>query len=155
MGKIVIYQVLTRVCCNDVQQPLPNGSIKTNGCGKMNSFTPTVLENIKSMGVTHLVHRTAGPCFNTDYSEFEYSSHHATVKGIAGSPYAIRDYYDIDLTRRYRSATVGKFKQLVQRVHDAGMKFIMDFVPNHVAREYCSHMRPKGVQDLVKGMIRE
>jgi glycosidase len=154
MGKIVIYQVLTRVCCNDVQQPLPNGSIKTNGCGKMNSFTPTVLENIKSMGVTHIWF-TGLPAHasSTDYSEFGIpSSHHATVKGIAGSPYAIRDYYDIDpdLAVSVRDR-LEEFKQLVQRVHDAGMKFIMDFVPNHVAREYRSHMRPKGVQDLGEG----
>ena len=154
MEKAVIYQVFTRVCCNSGGKNVPGGDIKTNGSGKLNSFTPTILEKIKSMGVTHIwftgliAHASC-----TSYKKFGIpESHHETVKGLAGSPYAIRDYYDIDpdLAESVPDRMT-EFQALVERVHTAGMKFIMDFVPNHVAREYHSIMKPKGVKDLGQG----
>ncbi|MBP5348715.1 MAG: alpha-amylase [Bacteroidaceae bacterium] len=153
MEKAVIYQIFTRLCCNSGGQNIPGGDIKTNGSGKLNSYTPTVLENIKSMGVTHIwftgliAHASC-----TNYKEFKIPvSHPETVKGVAGSPYAIRDYFDIDpdLAESVPDR-MAEFQALVDRVHAAGMKFIMDFVPNHVAREYRSIMKPKGVKDLGK-----
>ena len=153
MEKAVIYQIFTRVCCNSGGRNIPGGDISTNGSGKLNSFTPTVLEGIKSMGVTHIwftgliAHASC-----TDYGKFGIPvSHAGTVKGKAGSPYAIRDYYDIDPDLAVSVPDrMAEFQSLVDRVHDAGMKFIMDFVPNHVAREYHSIMKPKGVRDLGK-----
>ena len=153
MEKAVIYQIFTRVCCNSGGRNIPGGDISANGSGKLNGFTPTVLEGIRSMGVTHIwftgliAHASC-----TDYSKFRIpSSHHGTVKGKAGSPYAIRDYYDIDPDLAVSVPDrMAEFQSLVDRVHDAGMKFIMDFVPNHVAREYHSVMKPKGVSDLGK-----
>ena len=154
MEKAVIYQIFTRVCCNSGGQNIPGGDISTNGSGKLNSYTPTVLDSIRSMGVTHIwftgliAHASC-----TGYKEFGIpQSHPETVKGVAGSPYAIRDYYDIDpdLAESVPDR-MNEFQDLVDRVHAAGMKFIMDFVPNHVAREYHSIAKPKGVKDLGKG----
>ncbi len=151
MDKKIIYQVFTRVCCNETQNPVPYGSIHRNGCGKMNGYTSEVLKGIRETGVTHiwftglLAHAS-----RSSYSKFGIpESHHSTVKGEAGSPYAIRDYYDIDpdLAESVPDR-MQEFMQLVQRVHEAGMKIIMDFVPNHVAREYCSVSHPEGVADL-------
>jgi len=153
MEKAVIYQIFTRVCCNSGGQNIPGGDIITNGSGKLNSYTPTVLDNIRSMGVTHIwftgliAHASC-----TSYKKFRIpGSHPQTVKGKAGSPYAIRDYYDIDpdLAESVPDR-MNEFQALVERVHSAGMKFIMDFVPNHVAREYRSIAKPKGVKDLGK-----
>ena len=153
MEKAVIYQIFTRVCCNSGGQNIPGGDIKTNGSGKLESYTPTVLENIKAMGVTHIwftgliAHASC-----TSYKKFRIPESHAqTVKGMAGSPYAIRDYYDIDPDLAVSVPDrMKEFQALVDRVHASGMKFIMDFVPNHVAREYRSIAKPKGVKDLGK-----
>jgi len=153
MEKAVIYQIFTRVSCNSEGKNIPGGDIKTNGSGKLNSFTPIVLDNIRSMGVTHIwftgliAHASC-----TNYRKYRIPvSHPETVKGRAGSPYAIRDYYDIDpdLAESVPDRMT-EFQALVDRVHAAGMKFIMDFVPNHVAREYRSIAKPKGVKDLGK-----
>jgi glycosidase len=71
------------------------------------------------------------------------------VKGRAGSPYAIKDYYDIapdlavDVPNR-----LNEFQDLVIRTHLNGLKVIIDFVPNHVARTYASDARPQGVRDF-------
>ena len=153
MEKAVIYQIFTRVCCNSGGRNIPGGDISTNGSGKLNSYTPTVLDNIKLMGVTHIwftgliAHASC-----TSYKKFRIpESHPQTVKGQAGSPYAIRDYYDIDPDLAESvSDRMTEFQALVDRVHSAGMKFIMDFVPNHVAREYHSIAKPRGVKDLGK-----
>ena len=117
----------------------------------MNDFTPTVLKNIRAMGVSHIwftgVIRHAT---QTDYSAYGIPTQHPeVVKGRAGSPYAIADYYDIDpdlaedVPNRMK-----EFEALVELVHQAGMKVIIDFVPNHVAREYKSICKPEGVKDL-------
>ena len=151
MEKSVIYQVFTRVCCNSGGQNVTGGDISTNGSCKLNSFTPTVLDNIKAMGVTHIwftgliAHASC-----TSYRKFRIpESNPKTVKGCAGSPYAIRDYYDIDPDLAVSVPDrMTEFQALVDRVHAAGMKFIMDFVPNHVARQYHSVKKPRGVKDL-------
>ncbi len=153
MKKRTIYQILTRVFNNPVSANIPNGSIQENGCGKMESFTPAVLNEIKENGYTDiwftglLAHAS-----RTDYSEFGIpQSHPATVKGRAGSPYAIRDYYDIDPDLAVNiSNRMNEFVSLVGRVHEAGLGFIMDFVPNHVARQYRSISTPKGKYGLGK-----
>ena len=151
MEKAVIYQIFTRVCCNNGGKNIPGGDIRANGSGKLNSFTPTVLEQIKSMGVTHIwftgliAHASC-----TSYKSFGIpESHSGTVKGRAGSPYAIRDYYDIDPDLAVSVPDrMEEFQALVDRVHASDMKFIMDFVPNHVAREYRSIAKPDGIKDL-------
>ena len=150
-SKMIVYQVFTRLFSNRNTARIENGSLTENGCGKMNDFTPTVLKNIRAMGVSHIwftgVIRHAT---QTDYSAYGIPTQHPeVVKGRAGSPYAIADYYDIDpdlaedVPNRMK-----EFEVLVERVHQAGMKVIIDFVPNHVAREYKSICKPEGVKDL-------
>ena len=149
--KIIIYQVFTRLYGNKNTTRKENGTIEENGCGKLNDFTPTTLKKIREMGVSHIwftgVIRHAT---QTDYSAYGIPHNHsAIVKGKAGSPYAITDYYDVDpdlavdVDRRME-----EFEELVARCHKAGLKVIIDFVPNHVARQYHSIRKPEGVKDL-------
>ena len=96
--KIVIYQVLPRLFGNRNTTRKENGSIEENGCGKLNNFSDEVLARIHDMGFTHIwftgVIRHAT---QTNYSSYGIPTQHAeVVKGKAGSPYAITDYYDID-----------------------------------------------------------
>jgi len=151
MEKVIIYQVFTRLYGNRNTARIENGTIGENGCGKMADFTPKVLKDIAQMGVSHvwftgiIRHATT-----TDYSAFGIPRQHpAVVKGRAGSPYAITDYYDVDPDLAVDvEQRMGEFQQLVERTHEAGLKVIIDFVPNHVARQYHSICKPQGVKDL-------
>lgn len=149
--KIIIYQVLTRLFGNNNPTCKGNGSIEENGCGKFNDFTPQALQAIKKLGATHiwftgvLEHAT-----QTDYSNFGISKNHpAVVKGKAGSPYAIKDYYDVnpDLAVSVPQR-MKEFEELIERTHKAGLKAIIDFVPNHVSRQYGSDNRPPRTFDF-------
>lgn len=149
--KIVVYQVFTRLYGNRNTTCKENGTIEENGCGKFNDFTPAVLKKIREMGVSHvwftgiIRHAT-----QTDYSAYGIPRNHpAVVKGRAGSPYAITDYYDVDPDLAVDiSLRMAEFEQLVERTHKAGLKVIIDFVPNHVARQYHSICKPAEVKDL-------
>ena len=149
--KLVIYQVFTRTFGNKNSNRKPNGTLVENGVGKMNDFDDATLQQIKSLGVnciwyTGIIrHATC-----TDYSAFGISRQTPrVVKGKAGSPYAITDYYDIDPDIADNVAErMSEFEDLVKRTHKEGLKVIIDFVPNHVAREYKSICKPKGVKDL-------
>ena len=149
--KIIVYQVFTRLYGNRNATRHRNGSIEENGCGKLNDFTPSVLKQIRELGVTHvwytglLRHAT-----QTDYSRYGIPRQHpAVVKGRAGSPYAVCDYYDIDPDLAVNPAKrMEEFERLLNRTHRAGLKMVIDFVPNHVARQYQSVAKPKGVKDL-------
>ena len=151
MSKFIIYQVLPRLFGNRKTTNKHNGTIEENGCGKFNDFTPKALKAIKSLGISHvwytgiIEHST-----QTDYTAFGIrKDHSAVVKGKAGSPYAIKDYYDVDPDLAEHVETrMAEFQNLVNRTHKAGMKVIIDFVPNHVAREYHSDAKPKRVSDL-------
>ena len=150
-GRMMIYQVLPRLYGNKQTANVPSGSIKENGCGKMNDFTAAVLGRIRQFGYTHiwytglLEHAT-----QTDYSQYGIATDHpAIVKGRAGSPYAIKDYYDIDPDLAVNvNNRMAEFEALLNRTHEAGLRLIMDFVPNHVARTYHSDAKPDNVRDL-------
>ena len=120
----------------------------------MNDFTDDVLSQIHQLGATHIwytgVIRHAS---QTDYAQFGIPVQHPdVVKGKAGSPYAITDYYDIDPDLAVDvDQRMQEWEALVKRTHDAGMKVIMDFVPNHVARQYQSICTPTGVRGLGEG----
>ena len=151
MQKIILYQIFTRLFGNDNTECVPNGSIEQNGCGKLANFTPEALEAIKKLGTTHVWYTgVIEHATQTDYSaQGILPDHKATVKGKAGSPYAIKDYYDIDPDLATSVPNrMKEFTQLVKRTHDAGLKMIIDFVPNHVARCYHSDAKPKNVVDL-------
>ncbi|MBO7108485.1 MAG: alpha-amylase [Prevotella sp.] len=150
-SKIIIYQIFSRLYGNRCQARKPFGTIEENGCGKLNDFTPSVLKQIREMGVTHvwftgvIRHATMA-----DYSKYGIPRQHpAVVKGRAGSPYAITDYYDVDPDLAVNvEKRMEEFEKLVNRTHRAGLKMIIDFVPNHVARQYKSIAKPEGVVDL-------
>ena len=152
--KITIYQVLPRLYGNTTANNIPGGDIHENGCGKLGDFTPEALKRIKDFGFTHiwytgvLEHAT-----QTDYTAYGIAKDHpAVVKGKAGSPYAIKDYYDIcpDLASAPEKR-MKEFEALVRRTHKAGLKMLIDFVPNHVARSYHSDAKPARVKDLGEG----
>ncbi len=149
--KVVIYQVLPRLFGNPNTTRKENGSLEENGCGKLNNFTNTVLARIHDMGFTHIWYTgVIRHATQTNYSSYGIPTQHAeVVKGKAGSPYAITDYYDIDPDLAENvSMRMTEWESLIERTHKAGMKVIMDFVPNHVAREYHSIRKPAGVRDL-------
>ena len=139
--KVLIYQIFTRLYGNRNTTRKKNGTIAENGCGKFSDFSATMLHQLTTMGVTHVwytgIIRHASQTIYTEYGIPR--QHPAVVKGRAGSPYAITDYYDVDpdlavdVPRR-----MAEFEELVVRTHAAGLKVIIDFVPNHVARQYDS-----------------
>ena len=149
--KVIIYQVLPRLFGNKNTTRKENGTIEENGCGKLNNFTDDVLARIHDMGFTHVWYTgVIRHATQTNYSSYGIPTQHAeVVKGKAGSPYAITDYYDIDPDLAENvSMRMTEWESLIERTHKAGMKVIMDFVPNHVAREYHSIRKPAGVRDL-------
>lgn len=151
---MIIYQIFTRLFGNRNTTRKEWGTIAENGCGKMADIDARVLRRIHDMGVTHVwftgVVRHAT---QTDYTASGIPAQHAEiVKGRAGSPYAITDYYDVDPDLAVHvESRMAEWEALIARTHAAGMKVIMDFVPNHVAREYHSICRPAGVRDLGEG----
>ena len=149
--KLIIYQIFTRLYGNRNTTRQENGSIVENGCGKMNDFTPSTLKKIREMGVSHIWYTgIIRHATQTDYTAYGIPKNHpAIVKGKAGSPYAITDYYDIDPDLAVDvNHRMQEFELLIERTHQAGMKVIIDFVPNHVARQYHSICKPEGVKDL-------
>ena len=151
MDKMIIYQVFPRWFGNLKSPLVKNGSVRENGEGKFSAFSPTALAKIKELGTTHIWYTgVIEHATQTDYSAYQIRKDHPdVVKGKAGSPYAIKDYYDIDpdLAEKVPNR-MKEFEALVKRTHDAGMKVIIDFVPNHVAREYYSDARMSYVEDL-------
>ena len=143
MNKPIIYQLFPRLFANFNPTRKYNGTIEENGCGKLADINERALKAIVGLGATHVwytgIIRHATSRFNNP----------AITKGNAGSPYAITDYYDVnpDLAKD-ESKRMAEFEDLVKRTHKAGLGVILDFVPNHVAREYKSVCKPKGVKDL-------
>ncbi|MDE6153760.1 MAG: alpha-amylase family protein [Muribaculaceae bacterium] len=152
--KPIIYQMLPRLWSNNNRQCVKGGTIEQNGSGKLNDITPRALKAIKELGTTHVWYTgVIEHAHCSDYSAWGITKDNPhIVKGQAGSPYAISDYYDIDpdiatdIPNR-----VKEFEDLVKRTHDAGMKVIIDFVPNHVARRYHSDAAPAAIEDLGHG----
>ncbi len=149
--KPIIYQLLPRLFANSCDHCVPYGTIEQNGCGKMNDITSTVLNGIKELGVTHVWYTgIIEHAHKTNYSRYGiHCNNPYVVKGNAGSPYAIKDYYDVDPDIAVDvNKRIEEFEELVARTHDANLKVIIDFVPNHVARQYYSDAKPAGIRDL-------
>ncbi len=149
--KYVVYQVFTRLFGNTNTTNKPWGTIEENGVGKFNDFTEKALKEIKDLGISHIWY-TGVPhhAVINDYTEYGISNDDPdVVKGRAGSPYAVKDYYNVnpDLAVNV-SKRLQEFEALILRTHQAGMKVIIDIVPNHVARDYKSISKPKGVKDF-------
>lgn len=151
MAKYIIYQLLPRTFANFNRTRKFGGSINENGCGKLNAITDIALSEIRSLGATHVWYTgVIEHAMCTDYSEYGIEPDNPlVVKGQAGSPYAIKDYYDIDPDlAECVPARMREFEALVERTHKAGLRVVLDFVPNHVARRYKSDSKPEGVRDL-------
>lgn len=149
--KVIIYQVFTRLFGNRNTTRKECGTIAENGSGKFNDFDSKTLKTIKKLGVSHIWYTgVIRHATQTNYSQYGIPSQSATVvKGKAGSPYAICDYYDVDPDLAVNvEKRMDEFDKLVVRTHKAGLKVMIDFVPNHVAREYKSICKPEGIEDL-------
>ncbi len=150
-NKVIIYQVFTRLFGNKNRYNKPWGTIEENGVGKFNDFTVKALKEIKDLGVTYIWY-TGVPhhALVQDYTSIGISNDcPEVVKGRAGSPYAVKDYYNVnpDLAVNPENR-LQEFEDLVARTHKAGMKVIIDIVPNHVARKYEGKNNPEGVRDF-------
>ena len=137
IDKLIIYQIFTRLFGNQNTTNTYKGSRDENGVGTLNDINDSALRAIKQFGASHvwftgvIEHAT-----QTDYSAFGiHPDDPAVVKGRAGSPYAIKDYYDVapDLAVVVKNR-MAEYEALVGRTHAHGLKVLMDFVPNHVAR---------------------
>ena len=137
MNKPIIYQMLPRLWGNSNENQIWNGNLKENGTGKFSDINEATLKYLKWMGCSHVWY-TGILRHSTQESEAGcIQSHPQFVKGKAGSPYAICDYYDINPYLADNSSDrMGEFESLIKRTHEAGLKVIMDFVPNHVSRDY-------------------
>jgi len=149
--KIVVYQVFTRLFGNTNTTNKPWGTIEENGVGKFNDFTDKALTEIKDLGVTHIWY-TGVPHHDVirDYTEYGISNDDPdVVKGRAGSPYAVKDYYNVnpDLAVNVDNR-LQEFEELIVRSHNNDLKVIIDIVPNHVARNYQSVTNPEGTKDF-------
>ena len=149
--KQVVYQVFTRLFGNTNSTNKSWGTLKENGVGKFNDFTEKALTEIKELGVTHIWY-TGVPHHDviTDYSKYGISNDDPDiVKGRAGSPYAVKDYYNVnpDLAVNV-DQRLQEFEALIERTHKVGLKLIIDIVPNHVARNYEGLTNPHGATDF-------
>lgn len=152
--KMVVYQVFTRLWGNTNTTNKPWGTIEENGVGKFNDFTDAALDSIKALGVTHIWY-TGVPhhAMVTDYSHIGITPDDPdVVKGRAGSPYAVRDYYNVNPDLAVNPAQrMEEFESLIERTHRHGLKVIIDIVPNHVARHYEEMHHPNGAKNLGDG----
>ncbi|MCU7963477.1 alpha-amylase family protein [Shewanella sp. SW32] len=149
--KPVVYQIFTRLYGNKNPTNKPWGTIADNGVGKFNDIDNVALNSIKDLGVTHVWY-TGVPhhALIGDYSAIGVSTDDPdVVKGRAGSPYAVKDYYNVNPDLAVNPANrLAEFKALIARTHHHGLKVIIDIVPNHVARHYQSVSKPQGVRDF-------
>lgn len=150
-NKIIIYQVLPRLFGNKKNKNKWNGNINENGTGKFNYFTNRALSEIKKMGFSHVWYTgVIAHASQTDYTSYGIPKQYPEIiKGIAGSPYAIRDYYDVDPDLAVKVENrMKEFENLVSRTRKNGMDVIIDFVPNHLARDYKSTMKPASATEF-------
>lgn len=150
-NKVLIYQIFTRIYGNRNTTRKKWGTVAENGSGKFNDLDQKTLKHLKKMNFSHVWYTgVIRHATQTDYSEHGIPRQHpAVIKGKAGSPYAIADYYDVDPDLAVDvDNRMKEFEALVTRTHKAGLKVIIDFVPNHVAREYQSIKKPTDVEDL-------
>jgi len=149
--KEVVYQVFTRLFGNTNTNNKPWGTMEENGVGKFNDFTDKALHEIKDLGVTYIWY-TGVPhhALIRDYTSIGVSNDDPeVVKGRAGSPYAVKDYYNVNPDLAVNPANrLQEFEDLIARTHKAGMKVIIDIVPNHIARKYEGKNNPEGVRDF-------
>lgn len=137
MQKPIIYQMLPRLWGNNNERPVKNGNLSENGTGKFSDIDKDTLDYLKWLGCSHVWYTGVLRHSTQESEDGCMPSHPQFVKGKAGSPYAICDYYDVNpYLADNPSDRIGEFEQLIQRTHEAGLKLLIDFVPNHVSRDY-------------------
>ena len=149
--KKVIYQVFTRLFGNENTRNKPWGTLEENGVGKFNDFDDKALKEIHDLGVSHVWYTgVLHHAMVTDYTAYGIANDDPdVVKGRAGSPYAVKDYYSVDPDLAVDpEKRMEEFEALIERTHKHGMKVIIDIVPNHVARKYEGKNNPQGVSDF-------
>ncbi len=149
--KIVIYQVFTRLFGNTNTTNKPWGTMEENGVGKFNDFNDEALEAIRELGISHIWYTgVLHHAMVTDYSAYGLPGDDPdVVKGRAGSPYSVKDYYNVNPDLAVDpSKRLEEFEDLIERSHKHELKVIIDIVPNHVARVYKSVTNPDGVEDF-------
>ena len=146
-----IYQLFVRTFGNKNTEPLFDGDKSQNGCGTFHNINDNALESLRTLGITHIwLTGVIRHSSLTSYPELGIKSTHPSItKGKAGSPYSIMDYYDIDPDLAVNpNNRMEEFEELIARIHGKGMKVIMDFIPNHLARAYKSLCKPYDVEEF-------
>ena len=149
--KMVVYQIFTRLFGNLGTANVPHGTAQQNGVGKFNDINEAALKSLKNMGITHVWYTgVLEHALMADYTAYGIALDDAdVVKGRAGSPYAIKDYYDVNPDLAVDPAKrLAEFEALMDRSHQAGLKVLIDFVPNHVARQYISDQQPANTRAI-------
>ena len=149
--KFVVYQMMFHLWGNKQTELVRNGSYTQNGVTKFKDVSDVALKALKNKGISHLYatglieHATM-----EDFTAFGSPlDHPSVVKGRAGSPFAIKDYYDVNpFLAENPAKRMDEFKAMLKRIHANGLQLIIDFVPNHLARQYSSDQKPKGVVDF-------
>lgn len=154
MEKLIIYQAFPRIFTNTNDSCVPSGTYEQNGSGKLRDLTLKLLRSLKDMGIntiwlTGIIEMATKTAFDDGRIPADNPN---VVKGEAGSPYAIKDYYDVAPSLATETGRrMKEFEATVRRVHSAGLKLIIDFVPNHTARVYHSDSAPIGIEDFGAG----
>ena len=146
-----IYQLFVRTFGNKNTAPIFDGDKSQNGCGTFANINDNALESLKALGITHIwLTGVIRHSSMTAYPELGIKSTNPQItKGKAGSPYSIMDYYDIDPDLAVNPQNrMEEFEETLNRIHEKGMKVIMDFIPNHLAREYKSLNKPYDVEEF-------
>ena len=146
-----IYQLFVRTFGNKNTGSIFDGDKSQNGCGTFASINNNALDALKKLGITHIwLTGVIRHSSLTAYPELGIKSTNPLItKGKAGSPYSIMDYYDIDPDLAINPQNrIAEFEDIVHRIHEKGMKVIIDFIPNHLAREYKSVNRPLDVEEF-------
>ncbi|MGN0033754.1 MAG: alpha-amylase family glycosyl hydrolase [Candidatus Limimorpha sp.] len=130
---MIVYQLFIRVF----------GASEKKKCGTLDDINDMEIKRLLELGVTHVW--LTGVLRHSNYKD----TNPLVTKGLAGSPYAVTDYYDIDPDiAEDKENRMSEFENAVSRLHSAGLKVIIDFVPNHLAREYKSRCKPDGEADF-------
>ena len=143
-GRMRVYQLMTRHFGNANESRVPDGSREENGCGHFLDVNEEALGQIKGMGFTHLwLTGALDHATGTSYPGLP-GDEPGILKGKAGSPYAVRDYFNVspDLAVEPENR-LGEFRDLLDRCQEAGLRVLIDLVPNHVARSYKSVTFPE------------
>ncbi len=156
--KHVVYQMMFHLWGNQNTDVKKNGSAAENGVTKFKDVSTKGLQALKKKGFSHLY--TTGILEHATMEDMRDNGspldHPHVVKGRAGSPFAIKDYYDVNPFLADKPADrMTEFAAMLDRVHKADLKLVLDFVPNHLARAYYSDQKPAGVVDFGQNDIKD